>query len=1034
MTTPAEDKTKTTETKDETKTDDKDKSWIRKQRDGVTSKEERKTNTVSNVARVAWWIGIVALGVRGIKKLFGRGKKEKKENDTDKDTEEPEFWKSWFGKFLKRTGIGTWAYYIIHGLSTGKRGLKDFFDRSKKNADTNDKTKTQVESYLALSEAERKQYEKFWWSVNNFYDKIRAKEEDSWWDSDTMLWDFPTGVELNKWVTADQIKWVVPFCMNNSFTSVDTLLSEEWIAWNIISKDFTSTKTKLLWLLDSGIDKILAPFLGNLASWATLWFASKDANAENIKKWIEVDPEWRQKELEYFFRQYGKVLTYMEDKKKQLEYKIASVKREKDKWNFDTLESAMEDDIWMKSNVDDDVTYKKFLDGKLYDAIDILSSEDLLNANMSSWEDGLENVITVLDDERDQILNYNKTDGDAIKRAKKDVEAWTITADTKEEMEKVCERLEKDVDENFEETWSMSLFGFLHTMCNSNDKAIKEYLKNSGMDEIKAALKTSITENKAKLTSWAITVAELKTLLSVTQSYFAFKKETLVSAYTMQNIRSENWSLYVRTAETAKDFAKDFINLTKNWIDKFKEWWSARNYVVWYVCIYPAAYVTTQWVLPSFIPEKYKLKVKRISLDAINFPYWATKKVVTGSTNKILRSGSVIKGNARYLRKFMYNGENADDLIMTDMFEGRLNIGKADKIITAKKAWFGKKVNWTQEVYVDIYDYMKKKMQLSKSDAIALFGDWEKIPNYMKNTSLQKNFFSKRKISWITDKFLLKKTVYKYAFIADTKDLDVFRDINSKLLKYPQNKKLLIKGILENWTFDDLTNLDDFVTKMDGIDNEAIKSLEPNEIEVLVKKVSKDISTFKTADEINQKIQDAKDAFDQTKNTTDVLKDLTADQKKVYNRIDEDIKELTDANTALKKTPGYVAGNATEVSNNSKMLKMKEWQLKLKKFDTAELDAFAALRKLEFKSNHIVEILELKKIAAIEKEIKKLENGAADVSGLLKQLKTSKAAWADISETLIKTLDDIHTKNLLKSADEVAEFVKDIFKILAKIT
>ena len=231
--------------------------------------------------------------------------------------------------------------------------------------------------------------------------------------------------------------------------------------------------------------------------------------------------------------------------------------------------------------------------------------------------------------------------------------------------------------------------------------------------------------------------------------------------------------------------------------------------------------------------------------------------------------------------------------------------------------------------------------------------------------------------------------------------------------------------------FTKLDDIDNIVNNMDKID---ISKIETKDFDKIAKSLGKDISTLNTVDEINQKIQDAKDALDQTKSTTDVLKDLTADQKKVYKRVEEDITKLTEANTALKKTPGYVAGNATEISNNSKILKMKEWQLKIKKFDVSELDAFATLRKLEFKTNHIVEIFELKKIDAIGDEIKKLEKGNNDLSGLLKELEAQKKAGTEISETLIKSLDDMHLRSLAKNADEIAEFTKDLFKILAKIT
>ncbi len=119
VTTPEPAITETTDKKDETKTDDTDKSWIRKQRDGVTSKEEWKTNTWANVARIAWGIGIVALGVRGIKKLFGIGKdKEKKDNSWDeKNTEETKEkkWNSW-RKWLLGGWILAAGWYGLYNL------------------------------------------------------------------------------------------------------------------------------------------------------------------------------------------------------------------------------------------------------------------------------------------------------------------------------------------------------------------------------------------------------------------------------------------------------------------------------------------------------------------------------------------------------------------------------------------------------------------------------------------------------------------------------------------------------------------------------------------------------------------------------------------------------------------------------------------------------------------------------------------------------------------------------------------------------
>jgi len=43
---------------------------------------------------------------------------------------------------------------------------------------------------------------------------------------------------------------------------------------------------------------------------------------DKIKRWMTVDPDARLKELQLFFRQYSRLLTFYVDKKNQLEKKI----------------------------------------------------------------------------------------------------------------------------------------------------------------------------------------------------------------------------------------------------------------------------------------------------------------------------------------------------------------------------------------------------------------------------------------------------------------------------------------------------------------------------------------------------------------------------------------------------------------------------------------------------------------------------------------------------------------------------------------
>ncbi len=71
--------------------DNKEKWWFGRQREGVTSSQEWKDNTWTNVWRVAMWVWAVSVTWRWIKKLFGIWK-DKEKKDWDK-TEKTSRWK-----------------------------------------------------------------------------------------------------------------------------------------------------------------------------------------------------------------------------------------------------------------------------------------------------------------------------------------------------------------------------------------------------------------------------------------------------------------------------------------------------------------------------------------------------------------------------------------------------------------------------------------------------------------------------------------------------------------------------------------------------------------------------------------------------------------------------------------------------------------------------------------------------------------------------------------------------------------------------
>ncbi|MCX6823655.1 MAG: hypothetical protein NT085_00815 [candidate division SR1 bacterium] len=109
---------------------DVNKNWITKQRDGVISKEEWKTNTGANILRVAGGIGAVALAWKGVKWLFGIGKdkEKKKEDESDKDDKEESKEKSgssWRKWLLGGAALTAGGYGLYHLLKGGSLSFED---------------------------------------------------------------------------------------------------------------------------------------------------------------------------------------------------------------------------------------------------------------------------------------------------------------------------------------------------------------------------------------------------------------------------------------------------------------------------------------------------------------------------------------------------------------------------------------------------------------------------------------------------------------------------------------------------------------------------------------------------------------------------------------------------------------------------------------------------------------------------------------------------------------------------------------------
>ena len=312
----------------------KAKDWVWEQWDDVRDKEKWKNETWSNILRTAWfvatWAWAIALAYKWIKKLrkwaFSDDDEKEESEKSESKKEKKWFWDRWYWKALKWTGIWTWIYYVAHWLKTGRWSLSDFFNRAGDKPDATSTSQDQVQWVVELQEKDPEKFEKYKWlwdNVDNQFNHFMDKEIKSWWWGMSIADWYQKYVDKSKFKTLDDFKAVVPLCIDNQFDNVSKFMSESWYYDYLRDKDITEFKSiiaKEIWNWSSVLLSSLSTFLFWLTSfqqykWNNIW--------ESIKSWLDWwSPTERIEELQLFFRQYAKILNYIQDKWYQLKRKL----------------------------------------------------------------------------------------------------------------------------------------------------------------------------------------------------------------------------------------------------------------------------------------------------------------------------------------------------------------------------------------------------------------------------------------------------------------------------------------------------------------------------------------------------------------------------------------------------------------------------------------------------------------------------------------------------------------------------------------
>ncbi|MFZ2150614.1 MAG: hypothetical protein WAZ12_04615 [Candidatus Absconditicoccaceae bacterium] len=910
--------------------------------------KEKGGKTLEWVKEHPWQTAGIGLLVVGAIALFRRRKKNKEEGKDGDKKEKEGFWNHGIGKFLKWTGIGTGAYYLIHGLQTGRWSLSDFFNRDKREKidpkDLNERYEKEIPAEL------KPKYEKF----GNNVDEYRKLNGNT--NSLGTLED-----EKGKEISIK--KGTIPAAMDNAYDNVKDILDTNG---DVIDKR-ASVGGKIWGLVTELGGKVVGglfkPMVGVIKGLVPNMFGSDGTPNEEFKKRAETEDNTRDEQVANLMQKYSMVRSYLNDKRKQLKRKYITEQ--------------------LKNNGVNNPTEKQITDYEQDDPlIEARMERDFLNKKIISADDSNSAVVT-LESQNIYDSSISKETEATIEEVKK-IKQEIVPDETIFERAKNSSDINKDEGLRGELTDVSKKFGD-HLKEGILHRNIIEGVANCfgvlNLDELRNSKSDDLEEAIDKL-GFGDEVKKFK--LNNQDFYTKLQNKTL----TKNDI--------IKFESTINDY---FSLLQQVFLEKQsqQENEGSGNLGTWFMGRMRYIVSTPQgWVImgSAFLLSKSKI-ARNLTKGAISISWNAITKpgkwLLRTQTRKINVPTTL---SNKYLKNLSYgDGATAYKNFVEDIKKGRMNYEEAKYVFDKHQKY----PEWKKGSTSYFSEFLEKELHLN-TDQIKI------LEIHFNNKNIRK-ILSKNNTT-LTD--LIDK-------------LKIYED---EIKKLSGDQKIFCEKLFTKAEFTKLDDIDNVIKNMDKIDITGLNAKEFNKItEVL----GKDISKLKTVDEINARVIEIKKTIG---NSVDITKTLTVEQKKIYDLVLTDSQELKKAISNLNLDVTSATGKFYQKQVDG----LLQFEKRIMTFTDDEITAFNALRKMELKSYHIIEIFELKKITAIGNEIKKLESGAPDLSGLLKQLKSSKSAGADISESLIKTIDDIHVKSLLKSADDVVKFIKDIFKIIAKVT
>lgn len=762
--------------------------------------------------RIAWWVWAWGL----LFWLLRRRRRKNKENITAVTTpttwlsraearrqriearRAKPFWDRPLWKAIKWTAIWWWIYYLVHKLVTGKNNPLDL----KQDIPVNSSERV-YNNYRELMEKDPEkynEYENIWTNINSMYDTIWDTERNYFWDdSQIVMGEIWNRVEESKLEKAEgyehmEAKWLVPYSLDNFYGNVNEMLSHKWVNKYIRAKNIEQYKQKIIDFWADWFNEVMVPYLSSFASFATFWFVSSDSAQDKMNKYFQnmsEHAEERQAELDLFFRQYMKVLTYMADKKNALALKEAR-KIISAKWEYDStawpsdedeqrdlLLEAINDKDWVEQNLKW-TRYGAFMSSNIIWACRILEDEDL---DDSEPTDELQEMIDDADAQTKKIIWWS-FDNNAFTVAEKKLSNWwKLDSSEISWLQKVADNVVEDLWDTTEKSWMFETFDYAFEALWLDEQAKQIMLKHSGLDECFTTMVWEIKKMRTEVITNP-TKENVENLKNLVWEYTSMKKELAVAIYWMKEAEENKDVLdYVKQYGWALcTFFGHFWKSLKK-LCKLDAWvWDIFNVFAW---------LTVSGGMLCFVwNASQRPLVKRVWRQAMNT--WLLP--VTLARLGLWRTGWWPAVASRINVIWSVDVGRAQNLLERGILDGTLNPRQVKRIVK-KNPWMKYGALNAEASPETVYDAVVKKMFWDRltDDEITLFRKYNRkvknLVHYDKSGIV--NWWLR---GWYTNLEVVgKNTVFK--------ELKEFDDIMKNMPKGPQKKymQLLLKECGETW-------------------------------------------------------------------------------------------------------------------------------------------------------------------------------------------------------------------------------------------